>query len=219
MVLKKYKNILFDFDGTLFDTGEGIINAVKYTIDKLKLKSIDKETIKRFVGPPLVESFMNVYGFDKEYATLCAKTFREYYSQKGLFECSPYNGIKNALLELKDNGYLLFIATSKPTVFAKDILVRNNMDNIFVDVIGSNLDNSRSKKAEIIECVIDNYHLNKIETIMIGDKSNDIVGANNNSIDSVGVLYGYGDYQELAKEKATYIVDDIVALRNLFINN
>lgn len=212
MILNKYKNILFDFDGTLFDTGEGIINAVKYTIDKLKLKSIDRETIKRFVGPPLVESFMNVYGFDKEYATLCAKTFREYYSQKGLYECSPYDGIKNFLLGLKDRGYQLFVATSKPTVFAKDILKRNSMDNIFIDVVGSNLDNTRSKKGEIIEYTINNYHLNKKETIMVGDKSNDIIGAKNNNIDSIGVLYGYGDYKELEGAGATYIVNGLEEL-------
>ena len=214
MLLKKYKNILFDLDGTLIDTGEGIINAVFYCVKQRGMKEIDLDTAKRFVGPPLVESFKNVFGVNDEEAKECARVFRVYYADKGKLECIPYKDVKETLVELNKRGYKLFVATSKPTVFAKEILDKFELSSYFTEIVGSNLDNTRSKKNEIIDYIIDNYQLNRKETLMVGDKNNDIFGAKKSNLDSLGVLYGYGDQKEIEDAKPTLIIKTLSQILN-----
>ena len=208
MLLDKYKYLLFDLDGTLVDTGEGIINSVFYCAEKLNFK-VSFDVAKQFVGPPLVDSFMKHFGFDKEKATLCARIFREYYAEKGKFECEAYENMIDVLKELKDRGYVLYVATSKPTVFAQEILDKLEMSQYFVEMVGSNLDNTRSKKVEVINYIIEKYNLNPNQCLMIGDKNSDINGAKKAGIDSLGVLYGYGDYQEINNATPTFIIQTI----------
>lgn len=212
MNLDRYKYLLFDLDGTLVDTGEGIINSVFYCAEKLNIPNVTYDVAKQFVGPPLVESFIKHFGFDKEKATLCAKTFREYYAKKGKFECQLYDKISDVLYELKSSGFVLFVATSKPTVFATEILNKLQISQYFKEIVGSNLDNTRSKKVEIINYIIDKYKCNRIECLMIGDKNSDINGAKQAGIDSLGVLYGYGDYKEITESLPTYIINNIIEL-------
>ena len=209
MLLDKYKYLFFDLDGTLVDTGEGIINSVFYCAEKLDIKGVTYDVAKQFVGPPLVDSFMKHFGFDKEKATLCAKTFREYYADKGKFECEAYENMIDVLKELKNRGYVLYVATSKPTVFAQEILDKLEMSQYFVEVVGSNLDNTRSKKVEVINYIIEKYDLNPNQCLMIGDKNSDINGAKQANIDSLGVLYGYGDYEEISNANPTIIIEKI----------
>lgn len=212
MLLDKYQNIIFDLDGTLANTGEGIINGVFYAANELNLKNVDLALAKRFVGPPLVESFMNHCGLTKEEATEAAKTFRVYYSKIGMYECELYSGIEETLKGLKEKGFDLYVATSKPEVFAIDILKRLGIASNFKEIVGSNLDNTRSKKNELIEAVIENNHLEKEKCIMVGDKMQDIVGAKLANIDSVGVLYGFGDYEEISSAKPTIMIKRIEEL-------
>ena len=213
--MPKYKNILFDLDGTLVDTGEGIINGVFYACKEMSISQINLQTAKRFVGPPLVESFMNLCGLDKEQATLAAKTFRVYYADKGKYECEMYKNIDVVLQKLKENGFNLFVATSKPTIFAKDILEKLQLSPFFIEIAGSEMDNSRSKKYEIINYLVEKYHLSKDETLMVGDKSNDVIGGQKAEVDTLGVLYGYGDYEEISSSHPTLIKQDVLSILDI----
>lgn len=213
--LKKYKNILFDLDGTLVDTGEGIINSVYYCIKEKGLREVSLNEAKLFIGPPLIESFMNVFNMDLETAVDCAKVFRIYYSKKGKYECALYPGVRDILKELKENGFSLYVATSKPTIFAKEIMIHFDLVSLFEDIAGSNIDNSLSKKDEIINYLINNHALDKKETIMIGDKANDVVGARKAGIDSIGVLYGYGSFDEIYTVNPQTTIKRIADLINL----
>ena len=212
MFLDNYKNVLFDLDGTLIDTGEGIINSVFYCVEKMQLKQIDYEEARLFVGPPLIDSFVKLFDIDFSLASECVKVFREYYKEKGKKECIPYFGIKKVLAYLKMKKYRIFVATSKPTVFAKEILEQHGLDDFFESVEGSNIDNSRCKKEDIISDILLKFDLINSDTIMIGDKAVDILAARKCNIDSIGVLYGYGSYEEISDAKPLRIVENVTEL-------
>ena len=219
MFLGKYLNIIFDLDGTLIDTGEGIINAIYYCIAQRNMKTIDKRTAKSFVGPPLVESFAKVFNLTKKEATECARVFRVYYAEKGKFESKPYDGIIELLTRLNKLGCRLFVGTSKPTVFAKDIIDNCQLTKLFVDIQGSNLDNTLSKKSEVIDYLVNKYRLEREDTIMVGDKHNDIEAAKKAGIDSLGVLYGYGGKTEIKGAKPTYIAETVEDIEKRIMGN
>ncbi|MFA9398483.1 MAG: HAD family hydrolase [Clostridiaceae bacterium] len=205
----KYKYILFDLDGTLTDSKEGIINAIEYSLNKFQIKVENIDSLSRFIGPPLVYSFMEYYGFDEKKANLAVKFFRDYYKEKGLYENKVYSGVKDVLENLKSQGFNLFVATSKPTVYAEKILKKFEMDKYFEEVVGSLLDGSRDEKSKVINYLIKKHKLDPKKILMIGDREHDVLGAGENNIDCVGVTYGYGSYEELKKVGATYIVSNV----------
>lgn len=208
--------VLFDLDGTLTDSAPGIINSVIYALNKFGITSADRTFLRKFIGPPLIDSFMKYYGFDKDKAVLAVKYYREYFSDTGIFENSVYEGIQETLNVLKASGKKLILSTSKPQLFSERILKHFNLDQYFELVAGATMDEGRTRKDEVIAYVIDSllllYHeytrddlLKKM--IMIGDRENDISGAKVNGIPSIGVLYGFGDRKELEDAGADYIVD------------
>ena len=207
MSASTYTNLLFDLDGTLVDTGPGIVNGVLYAAKELRLETLNLEKARLFVGPPLVESFRKNAHIGQEEAIEAARVFRVYYAEKGIFECEPYAEIPEVLKELRKRGYHLFVATSKPTVFAKAILERFGLAFDFDDIVGSNMDNTRGKKSEVIQYLLQRHSLAKEACLMIGDKSNDIVGAKAIGIDSLGVRYGYAEEGEIENAEPTFIVD------------
>lgn len=211
------KNIfLFDLDGTLTDPGTGITNSVAYALDKYGIQIEDRTVLYPFIGPPLRESFMKFYGFSEEMAEEAVWKYREYFSDKGLFENEVYSGIKEMLGELKNAGARLFVATSKPTGYSKQILDHFELSQYFEDIQGSTMDGSREKKADVIAYLLkENQIQEKNKVIMIGDRKQDIDGAKANMIDSCGVLYGYGDREELEGAQADYIAEDAGRLREL----
>ena len=145
-----YDIILFDLDGTLTESAEGITNSVIFALDKMGIKETDKEKLKVFVGPPLDESFMKYYGFDKEGAREAIENYRIYYRAKGIFEAPLYENVKETLEQLKKSGKELYVATSKPEVFAKQILEHWEIAHLFTDIAGANLDGSKVNKDEVI---------------------------------------------------------------------
>ena len=212
----KYDVILFDLDGTLTESAEGITNSVIFALDKMGVKETDKEKLKAFVGPPLDESFMKYYGFDKEGAKGAIENYRIYYREKGIFEAPLYANVKDILVQLKNMGKKLFVATSKPEVFAKQILERWEIVHLFIDIVGSNLDGSKINKDEVITSLLErNGIINKERVLMVGDRKHDVLGAKMVGIASVGVLYGYGDYDELKNAGADYIVEKIEDILNI----
>ena len=204
-----YKNIIFDLDGTLIDSALGITNSFAYALEKYNIK-VSREELNTLIGPPLLESFRNHFGFDSERAIEATKYFREYFKEKGVYENTLYPNVYEALEKLKESGYTLCIATSKPEVFTLEILAHYDISKYFSCVRGASLDNTLIKKEDIIKKVIRDLKLNPEETIMVGDRKHDIIGANLNNISSIEVLYGFGNLSELEKEKATFIVDDIL---------
>ena len=209
--MKKY--ILFDLDGTISDPKMGITKSVRYSLKSFGIEIDNTDELTPFIGPPLRDSYKKFYGFtDSEAETAVAK-YREYFAETGIFENTLYNGIAEMLKALKTLDKTLVIATSKPTVYAVRILEHFNIGDYFKFVSGSELDGTRSKKDEVIAFAMKNCGITSADsTIMVGDREHDIIGAKKSGIDSVGVLYGYGDYDELSNAGATYIVESVEKL-------
>ena len=201
-----YRYILFDLDGTLTDPGVGITNSVMYSLRKFGISESDRTSLYRFIGPPLKESFETFYGFSDEQSELAVKYYREYFKDTGIFENTVYDGITDLLKELKERGRTLAVATSKPEVFAVRILKHFGLYGYFDHIAGATMDDSRNKKADVIKYALEHCGtVSETEAVMIGDRKHDITGANENCIDSIGVLYGYGDLGELQEAGASYI--------------
>jgi len=217
-MLKTYKYVLFDLDGTLTDPKLGITKSVQYSLKHFDINVTNLDSLISFIGPPLKDSYMQFYNFDEQSAYQGIEKYREYFNDIGIFENALYDGIESLLHKLIEKDKTLFLATSKPTVFAKRILEHFKINDYFVFIGGSELDGTRSKKSEVIQYVLnENNILNLDEVVMIGDRKHDIIGANEVGIDSIGVLYGYGDYEELKNASANYIVSDIIELSELLI--
>ena len=208
-----YKYVFFDLDGTLTDSGEGIINAALYALEKYNISVNDRSELRKFIGPPLQDSFSTDYGFSEDEVEDVIKTFREYYSDKGLFENEVYEHIEEVLIELKRRGKKLVVATSKPEVFTKKVLDHFNLSQYFDYISGATLTSEKIKKADIIKDAIKALNISDKESVvMVGDRKLDVLGAAVNDIDSIGVLWGYGDLEELKKAQATYIAEKVLDL-------
>ena len=208
-----YEYVFFDLDGTLTDSGEGIINATVYALEKYNIEVNDRSELRKFIGPPLQDSFSTDYGFQEDEIEDVIKTFREYYSEKGIFENTIYENIQTVLFELKNRGKKLVVATSKPEVFTKKVLDHFNISSYFDYVSGATLNNEKIKKVDIIRDAICKLGItDKSKVVMVGDRKLDVLGAKENGIDSIGVLWGYGDLLELEKVGPTYIAEKVLDL-------
>lgn len=214
--MKQY--LLFDLDGTLTDPMVGITSSVQYALEKFGIHVRYLKELIPFIGPPLAESFQKFYGFSKEDAEKAIQYYREYYAPKGIFENEVYEGIPEMLAHLTEAGFTLLVATSKPTVFARKVLKHFGMEDYFSFVGGSELDGSRTKKAEVISYILKTCGIEAKEAIMIGDRRHDIEGGKACGLESVGVLYGYGTEQELTEAGADYIIRTVAELEDYLRN-
>jgi len=211
------KLALFDLDGTLTDSGEGIVNSVRFALDHFGIDVKNLDELNRFIGPPLWNSFRDFCGFDDNQVKEAVKKYREYYNVKGIFENRLYDGITILLDNLTNVGIKLAVATSKPTKYAKIILDHFEISRYFDLIMGSEMDGTRSDKAEIIAYALNGLNYDGNDAAMVGDRSYDIIGANKNYIDSIGVLWGYGDRAELEAAGATRIAESINELQYIII--
>ncbi|MFC2096080.1 HAD family hydrolase [Bacteroidota bacterium] len=214
----RINNILFDLDGTLTNSKEGIINSILYALEKLNIKEDHENELETFIGPPLRDSFKIRYNLSGKLSDKAVAFYREYFSTKGLIENELYFGMRELIESLSTQKYQLFVATSKPTVYAVQILQHFNLDKYFVEIIGSNLDNTHTDKTEIISNVISKYSLKKENSVMIGDRKHDIIGAKNNSLKSIGVTYGFGSLEELSSHQPDFIANDCSELKSIIMN-
>ena len=214
--MKQY--LLFDLDGTLTDPMVGITSSVQYALEKFGIHVRYLKELIPFIGPPLAESFRKFYGFSKEDAERAIQYYREYYAPKGIFENEVYEGIPEMLAHLTEAGFTLLVATSKPTVFARKVLKYFGMEDYFSFVGGSELDGSRTKKAEVISYILKTCGIEAKEAIMIGDRRHDIEGGKACGLESVGVLYGYGTEQELTEAGADHIIRTVAELEDYLRN-
>lgn len=201
-------DVLFDLDGTLTDPGEGITNSVIFSLEKFGITVSNRAELYKFIGPPLLYSYKEYYGFSESDAKLAIKYYREYFSEKGIFENRVYDGITDMLGKLRGNNIRLSVATSKPVPFAVKILEHFGLMEYFSLVAGATMDETRSEKHEVIEYALRGLHIeDKARCIMVGDRKHDILGAKKNGLKSVGVLYGYGSRGELETAGADMLAE------------
>ncbi len=212
------KNMFFDLDGTLTDPKEGITKSVAYALEAFGQKVNNLDDLLVFIGPPLKWSFMEYAGLDEDRAEVAIAKYRERFKDIGIFENGVYAGIEGMLGNLKEAGFKLVLATSKPIVFADRILERYGLAQFFDATFGSEFDGTRTDKAEVIEYALRQTGAVPEETVMIGDRSHDVIGANKNNIKTIGVLFGYGDREELSGAGAYKIVETVIELESLLIN-
>ena len=218
--MRNYKIILFDLDGTLSDPKVGITKSVQYALQKMNIVESNLNKLESFIGPPLQESFAYFYALDEKSTKKAVDYYRERFVENGMFENELYLHIPRLLERLKQQQKILVVATSKPTVFAEQILKYFKIDQYFKLVVGSNLNGTRTSKTEIIQYILERYKDYREEDfIMIGDRKHDLIGANNTGIDSIGVTYGYGSFEELNQENPTHIANTVEELENLLLAN
>ena len=214
--MKEYKCLLFDLDGTVTDSSEGIINSIIYALEKMDVTITDKSVLKKFVGPPLMDSYKKYFGFTKKEAETGLKLFREYFSEKGIFENRLFSGMDKLLGDLYEYGYQLVLATSKPDVFAHKILEHFNIKQYFSYVSACPMDEANTTKLDVIKSALEMTDIkNKEEILMIGDTTFDVTGAKICGIDSLGVLYGTDTAEEL--KNATYLAKDLNEIRDILL--
>ncbi len=214
--MKSYQYLLFDLDGTLTDPGEGITNSVAYALRKFDISVADKTALYPFIGPPLVDSFMNFYGFSREDALRAVEFYREYFRDRGIFENRPYDGIASVLDKLQRAGKQLIVATSKPEPFARRIMEHFDLGRYFDHIAGAAFDETRTEKWDVIEYALDTAGItDRGLAVMIGDRKHDIIGAKKTGLDSIGVLWGYGDREELTAAGADFILSQVSELEIL----
>lgn len=213
-----YKVILFDLDGTLTESGEGIAKSVQYALEKLGKPEDDLKKLEVFVGPPLLQQFMEYAGLDEETGIKAVEYYRERYSTVGIFENQPYPGVEEMLDTLCQKGYTLAVASSKPEYFVKKILDHFGLTGYFSEIVGSEMSGKRTGKAEVIEEVLARLNMqnHRDEVIMVGDKEHDVFGARKAGIECVAVAYGYGTEQELKQAQPLKIVDSVQGIVDFF---
>lgn len=211
------KAILFDLDGTLTDNSEGITGGCLYAQKAMGLPLWSREELFIFIGPPLIEAFMEQWHLTRAQAVEALGYYREYYARQGILENRPYEGIKELLERLSKTGVRLFVATSKPEPSSLKILERFELLPYFEGVVGSLLDDTRTMKDEVILYCMEHYHLDAATTLMVGDRSHDVLGARAAGIPCMGELYGFGSRQELEEAGAVAIAEDMQELETLLM--
>ncbi|MCK9183169.1 MAG: HAD-IA family hydrolase [Fibrobacteraceae bacterium] len=209
----KYSTILFDLDGTITDPKEGITKSVQFALKRMGIEENDLEKLIPFIGAPLKAAFQEFYGLSENEAIKAIAFYREYFADKGIFENKVYEGIEDLLSELKSKNKRLILATSKVSSFALRIMRHFGLADYLDEIVGSNLDGTRSEKTEILRYILDTYKVLKEGTVMVGDRKYDAVAAAANGIESIAVGYGYGSDEELKNANFTLYEKDVSALK------
>lgn len=211
-----YQTILFDLDGTLTDSSLGIINSICFALEKMNISIPDRKDLLPFIGPPLKESFSKFFHLSEEDSQQAVTFYRQYFSKIGLFENQLYPDVIPVLSDLRASGKELLLATSKPEIFAVQILEHFQIKDFFQVIAGASLDGHRSEKADVIQYALEMAQISDTrQCLMVGDRKHDIEGAKVHQMDAVGVLYGFGSKKELVEAGATSILDKLADLPSL----
>ena len=218
--MKNKDYLLFDLDGTLTDPKEGITKAVQYALKHYGIQVDDLDSLCPFIGPPLKDSFQKYYDFPEAQAKEAIQVYREYFSDKGWSQNKVFPGIPKMLGELKAAGKKLYLSTSKPEVFAKQIMEHFGLASYFEFIGCADLEETRVRKGDVIRYVLDTCGLSdkKEKVLMIGDREHDVLGAREQGLECVGVLFGYGDRKEMEECQTAYIAASINELRKMLLS-
>ena len=204
--MKDKKLVVFDLDGTLTDSMEGIANSAGYALKKMGMDDFDKKRLRKFMGPPIRNAFREIAGLEGEQIEQAVAFYREYYAEKGIFENNPYEGIKEMLANLADSGKVLSVATFKPEVYAVKVLEYFDLLKFFRHVSGSGLSDDKATKHDIIiDSIKNSGSPDPALCVMVGDRHHDVIAAKEAGIECVGVTYGYGSKEELMEAGASHI--------------
>lgn len=216
--------VLFDLDGTLTDPMVGITRSVQHALKAYGIIEEDLEKLCPFIGPPLSDSFQEFYGFSENDAREAIPVFHEYFVDRGMYENRVYDGMEELLGALKDAGFTLAVATSKPEIFAERILEHFKLLSYFELVGGADMEEIRVRKGDVILYTLERLNAGKTpsegkcDVIMVGDRKHDVLGAKEAGIPCIGVLYGYGSREELEEAGADYIAGTVEELKSILLN-
>jgi phosphoglycolate phosphatase len=209
-------NLLFDLDGTLTDPFPGITNCIRHALFALGRQAPEPEALRWCIGPPLKKSFLSLLGTDDdELAEKGLAKYRERFTSTGMFENAVYPSIHHALAELREAGHTLYVATSKPVVYADRIIDHFGLRSYFDNVYGSELNGVRSDKGELIAYIMAREACRASATAMIGDREHDMIGAKKNGIEGIGALWGYGSIEELRDAGAVHFVESPLRIKEV----
>jgi phosphoglycolate phosphatase len=207
-----YRAVFIDLDGTITESGEGCMNAVRYMFGKVGYEENDEARIRSFVGPPIKSHLIDAFGFSEEHAAQTYQYYREYYLTKGIYESRLYEGAEDALRALKASGRTLYIATSKPEVMTMPILERYGLLTLFDAVFAARHEEGVFDKTQVLQRAMTLLGGAPPHAVMVGDRSHDIQGGHAVGIDTVGALYGYGDREELMACAPDFLIDSAADL-------
>ena len=218
---KKYQVLIFDLDGTLINSKKGILEGYRHALEKMGVQTYDPRLLLTFLGPPLYDNFRkHFFPDDSSSVEMAANYYKEYMRNKGKLEVELIPGVREMIQVLFENKYSITLATSKVQEFADGFLEQFHIHQYFSFVVGANPDGTCATKKELIGKVLENFStFKKSEFVMIGDREHDMIGARENGIDSIGVLYGYGNEKELKDAGATMIVQSVKELTKVFKSN
>ncbi len=209
--------VVFDLDGTLVDSGEGIVRSVRYALDKLGVPYRNAQELYRFIGPPLSDSFRRFYDLNEREVQKAVALYRERYAAKGVHECALYPGVKELILALKAKGFTLCIGSSKPQKFVEEILREQGIFAYFDHIAAATLDGTRNKKEQVLGHLLSETGLAPADCLMVGDRYHDIEGAHAVGIKAIGVLWGFGNRAEFEQYGADFIVAEAAEIVDLVI--
>ena len=211
--------IFMDLDGTITNPAEGITKCFEYALNHFGIEVEDRTSLEQFIGPPLRQSFKEGFGFDEEKATEAVAVYRERFKPVGMFENEVYEGMEQALQTLKEAGKVLIVATSKPEPLAVKILEHFGLDGYFDDICGSCDDANRNEKDEVIRYALDKHGITvSDDVLMVGDRKYDVLGAAKCGLKCMGVLYGFGDREELETAGAAYIAETVEDMARIIVS-
>ncbi len=212
---KRYDTVFFDFDGTIAESGEGCINAVRHMFKNIGMEENDNKRLLAFIGPPIKQHLTQCYGFGEQQADEAYAFFSEYYRSKGVKECRLYPGIEDALGRIKASGKALYVATSKQEYMAHKLIGEFGLTSYFDDIFGADHKSGISDKTQVLQSAKKRLARNLQNAVMVGDRYHDIDGAKAVGIDAIGVLYGYGDEDELTLAGSDYLADSVCDLAQM----
>lgn len=218
--MNRYDYVIFDFDGTVTDTGEGILKSLQYSFVAMGKDAPDLSDLKKFIGPPIHYSYVNFYSISEDEVGEYIKKYRERYRAKGIYECYIYDGMKELIETLRENGVKIGIASSKPIKLIYDVMEYLGITDLFDSVSGTQFDDSNHcGKADLVRDAMKQLGaIDKTKVLMVGDRYFDIDGAAGAGVDSCGVLFGYGSKEEFLEHNATYIVENADEIKNIVFN-
>ncbi|PHN52494.1 HAD family hydrolase [Pseudomonas sp. ICMP 8385] len=212
-----YQTVLFDLDGTLTDPREGITRSIQYALAKLGIDEPDLTKLEHFIGPPLLQAFMQFYDFDEARAWEAVNFYRERFKVTGLYENRVFDGVIPLLEALNGQGRQLYVATSKPWEFAREIARHFDFAKHFKVIYGSELDGTRTNKVELIAHLMRKEGMDPATTLMIGDRKHDLIGARSNGLDAAAVGYGFGSFAELSAEAPRWHFETLEEMHQAFL--